>query len=264
MVVGDGRKLLFVTGFADLSCALVVIAHHVCVLIEVRKEVCCAPRRASIEGCFSSRQQRVGGRLCTASDVGGSAADCRPLGGSVILDGRIPCLPRAADLEGSGGLGVTVCGSLSPPPFCLFVRAATEREDSAVVHRVKCDRQGAEAELDANEHHIADMQTAIERLTDELEQACRELRQAQSRTRKLERALTRAAVSPRQRGGAGMHKYNASAHSTSEANSTGPRAHHALCRWPRARLPRGPRASTPCGRRLHLPVAPGRRPAAPH
>jgi septal ring factor EnvC (AmiA/AmiB activator) len=37
------------------------------------------------------------------------------------------------------------------------------------------------------------MQTAIERLTDELEQARRELRAAQSRTSKLERALTRAA-----------------------------------------------------------------------
>lgn len=37
------------------------------------------------------------------------------------------------------------------------------------------------------------MQTAIGRLTDEVERARRELRQAQSRTRKLERALTRAA-----------------------------------------------------------------------
>lgn len=55
------------------------------------------------------------------------------------------------------------------------------------------DRLEAESELDANEHHIADMQTAIERFTDELERARRELRQAQSRTRKLERALTRAA-----------------------------------------------------------------------
>jgi hypothetical protein len=57
------------------------------------------------------------------------------------------------------------------------------------------ERLEAESELDANEHHIADMQTAIERLTDELARARRELRQAQSRTRKLERALTRAARS---------------------------------------------------------------------
>lgn len=54
------------------------------------------------------------------------------------------------------------------------------------------ERVAADSELDANEHHIADMQTAIERLTDELEQARRELRRAQSRTRKLNRALTRA------------------------------------------------------------------------
>jgi hypothetical protein len=54
-------------------------------------------------------------------------------------------------------------------------------------------RRAAESELDANEHHIADMQTAIQRLTDELEQARRELRTAQSRTHRLERALIRAA-----------------------------------------------------------------------
>ncbi|TCC35083.1 hypothetical protein [Kribbella sindirgiensis] len=54
------------------------------------------------------------------------------------------------------------------------------------------ERLDAESELDANEHHIADMRTAIERLSDELERARRELRQAQSRTRQLERALTRA------------------------------------------------------------------------
>jgi hypothetical protein len=53
-------------------------------------------------------------------------------------------------------------------------------------------RRVAESELDANEHHIADMQTAIERLTNELDQARRELRKAQSQTRKLEKALTRA------------------------------------------------------------------------
>ena len=55
------------------------------------------------------------------------------------------------------------------------------------------ERLQAESELDANEHHVADMQTAIERLTDEIERARRELRQAQSRAQKLERALTRAA-----------------------------------------------------------------------
>ncbi|TDD19974.1 hypothetical protein E1218_23090 [Kribbella turkmenica] len=53
-------------------------------------------------------------------------------------------------------------------------------------------RRTAEAELDANEHHIADMQTAVERLLNELDQARRELGTAQSQTRKLERALTRA------------------------------------------------------------------------
>jgi len=42
-----------------------------------------------------------------------------------------------------------------------------------------------------NEHHIVDMHPAIERLTSVLEAARHELRDAQSQTRKLERALTR-------------------------------------------------------------------------
>ena len=66
------------------------------------------------------------------------------------------------------------------------------REVEAEYVEAENQRQTAEAELDANEHHIADMHTAIERLTNELEQARRELRTAQSQTRKLERALTRA------------------------------------------------------------------------
>lgn len=56
----------------------------------------------------------------------------------------------------------------------------------------EADRVTAESELDANEHHIADMQTAVERLSEELEQARKELKRAQAQTRKLERALTRA------------------------------------------------------------------------
>lgn len=56
------------------------------------------------------------------------------------------------------------------------------------LRQVEADYEHAE-----NEHHIADMQTAIQPLTDELEQPRRELRTAQGRTRKLERALSRAA-----------------------------------------------------------------------
>ncbi|MEU4605592.1 hypothetical protein AB0F43_21635 [Kribbella sp. NPDC023972] len=66
------------------------------------------------------------------------------------------------------------------------------REVEAEYVEAENQRRAAEAELDANEHHIADMHTAIERLTNELEEARRELRTAQSHTRKLERAFTRA------------------------------------------------------------------------
>lgn len=67
------------------------------------------------------------------------------------------------------------------------------REVDADYESAEKERAEAESQLDANEHHIADIQTAIERLTDEVEQSRRELRHAQSRTRKLERALNRAA-----------------------------------------------------------------------
>jgi chromosome segregation ATPase len=67
------------------------------------------------------------------------------------------------------------------------------REAAAEYEAAENERLAAESELDANEHHVADMRTAIERLTAELEQARRELRTAQGRTRKLENALTIAA-----------------------------------------------------------------------
>jgi hypothetical protein len=67
-----------------------------------------------------------------------------------------------------------------------------QREVEAEYVEAENQRHSAEAELDANEHHIADMHTAIERLTNELDQARSELRTAQTQTRKLERALTRA------------------------------------------------------------------------
>ncbi len=54
-------------------------------------------------------------------------------------------------------------------------------------------REQAEAELDANEHHVEDMRTAVERLTDDLEKAQAELERAEHRTGSLERALTKAA-----------------------------------------------------------------------
>lgn len=44
-------------------------------------------------------------------------------------------------------------------------------EVEAEYAEAEADRVAAESELDANEHHIADMQTAVERLSEELEQA---------------------------------------------------------------------------------------------
>ena len=65
-------------------------------------------------------------------------------------------------------------------------------EAVAEYDEAEAERAKVESELDANEHHLADMRTAIERLHDELERVRRELKDAQAQTGRLERALTRA------------------------------------------------------------------------
>jgi hypothetical protein len=65
-------------------------------------------------------------------------------------------------------------------------------EAVAEYDEAEAERAKVESELDANEHHIADMRTAIERLHDELERVRRELKDAQAQTGRLERAMTRA------------------------------------------------------------------------
>ncbi len=53
-------------------------------------------------------------------------------------------------------------------------------------------RAAAESLLDANQHHVQDLQTTVERLTEELHQAHQRLTTAQRETARLERALDRA------------------------------------------------------------------------
>ncbi|WP_328321898.1 hypothetical protein OHA70_25620 [Kribbella sp. NBC_00382] len=53
-------------------------------------------------------------------------------------------------------------------------------------------RTEAESALDATQHHAADLQTTIDRLTDELEHARRQLQSTQRDATKLERTLNRA------------------------------------------------------------------------
>ena len=53
------------------------------------------------------------------------------------------------------------------------------------------ERAHAQAELDAHEHHLADLEATIERLTEELEHARQQLRDANHRTRALQVELNR-------------------------------------------------------------------------
>jgi chromosome segregation ATPase len=84
----------------------------------------------------------------------------------------------------------TLDAALADPGAAQLLR--TGRLTGALRHVGPAERAKVESVLDANEHHIADMGTAIERLNDELERVRRELKDAQAQTGRLERAVTRA------------------------------------------------------------------------
>ncbi|MDX6264084.1 MAG: hypothetical protein QOH84_5772 [Kribbellaceae bacterium] len=65
-------------------------------------------------------------------------------------------------------------------------------EVQAEYRAAEIERVEAESVLDANQHHVQDLQTTIERLTEELEQAREQLKAAHRQTPRLERALDRA------------------------------------------------------------------------
>lgn len=65
-------------------------------------------------------------------------------------------------------------------------------EVEAEYREAEQERADAEAVLDANQHHVADLQATIDRLTDELDQARERFKTAQRDTAELERALHRA------------------------------------------------------------------------
>lgn len=62
-----------------------------------------------------------------------------------------------------------------------------EREYAAA----ETERAQAQADLDAHEHHLADLDTTIQRLTEQLDEARQQLRDARHRTRALEVELKR-------------------------------------------------------------------------
>ncbi|GAA3558654.1 hypothetical protein [Kribbella ginsengisoli] len=73
-------------------------------------------------------------------------------------------------------------------------------------------RSEAEAALDANQHHVADLQATLQRLTDELDHTRQQLQSTQRETSKLERALdkaTRAAASAERRRNAHQQRLTA-------------------------------------------------------
>ncbi|WP_432887956.1 hypothetical protein ACQPYH_06370 [Kribbella sp. CA-245084] len=71
------------------------------------------------------------------------------------------------------------------------------------------ERAQAQADLDAHEHHLADLETTIEQLIEQLDQARQQLRAAHRRTRALQVELnrtTRNATAAQQRRDASQHR----------------------------------------------------------
>lgn len=65
-------------------------------------------------------------------------------------------------------------------------------ETDADYNEAEQERAKAESILDANQHHVADLQATIDRLTEELDHARQQLKKAQRESSLLERALDRA------------------------------------------------------------------------
>lgn len=89
----------------------------------------------------------------------------------------------------------------APPDRSGAERAAQRRRDElearaaeveAEYREAEQERAEAESVLDANQHHVTDLQATIERLTEELDHARQQLKTAQRDTSRLERALDRA------------------------------------------------------------------------
>ncbi|WP_432947454.1 hypothetical protein ACQPXM_10960 [Kribbella sp. CA-253562] len=84
--------------------------------------------------------------------------------------------------------------------------AARVEQAAAEYAEAEAERVEAEAVLDANQHHLADLETTIERLTDELEQTRDRLKAVRRETARLQRTLDRAtrnaAAAQRRRDGA--------------------------------------------------------------
>lgn len=89
----------------------------------------------------------------------------------------------------------------APPDRSGAERAVQRRRDElearaaeveAEYREAEQERAEAESVLDANQHHLTDLQATIERLTEELDHARQQLKTAQRDTSRLERALDRA------------------------------------------------------------------------
>ncbi|ONI79069.1 hypothetical protein BWI15_00395 [Kribbella sp. ALI-6-A] len=70
--------------------------------------------------------------------------------------------------------------------------AARAEQAAADYAEAEAKRVEAESLLDANQHHVTDLETTIERLTDQLEQTCDRLKAVRRETARLQRSLDRA------------------------------------------------------------------------
>jgi hypothetical protein len=117
-------------------------------------------------------------------DESGEPAQLAPVQPRVVRSNRRPPARKSATAR-------------TPPdadPLRKRLAELTIRAERAAAEHAEVEAERAEAEslLDANQHHIADLEAAIERLADELEQTRDQLKAARRESPRLQRNLDRA------------------------------------------------------------------------
>ncbi|WP_432945716.1 hypothetical protein ACQPXM_06300 [Kribbella sp. CA-253562] len=109
----------------------------------------------------------------------------------------VPVRPRVVRRKRPAPARKTVAPPRPRRPDPLQQRQAelAARAEQAVAEYAEAEAERVQAEslLDANQHHLADLEATVERLTDELEQTRDQLRAVRRETVRLQRSLDRAA-----------------------------------------------------------------------
>ncbi|MFG1913038.1 hypothetical protein [Kribbella sp. NPDC048928] len=147
----------------------------------------------------------------------GEPADLTPVPPRVVRSSTAPTVSQGADKPAAkhpaGPAGRRTSTARSQQAAAQRTRKAELRGRAEQAERdyadAETERAQAQADLDAHEHHLADLEATIQHLTEQLDQARQQLRDNQRRTRALAVELnrtTRNATAAQQRRDASQHR----------------------------------------------------------